>query len=220
MKRRLILCLIAVAMLSACEHTTYDEGDGQYSYMRADFALAHCAAKGELDYAVTDDGDSLLLSPHATASWTTKEDSVYRALLYYDIEGAPVVKPFAAVQVPVLSMRDKADVDTMFTDPVTLESAWLSRENRYLNLCLQLKTGVKEGIDARQIVGIVCDSVAKGEDGSEEWWLRLYHRQNGVPEYYSSKVYVSVPLTVGQGAKKVHLSVTDYTGEVERVFQY
>ena len=154
--------------------------------MRADFALAHCAVKGELDYAVTDDGDSLLLSPRATASWTSKADSVYRALLYYDIEGAPVVKPFVAVQVPVLSIRDKANVDTMFTDPVTLESAWLSRENRYLNLGLQLKTGVKEGIDARQMVGIVRDSVAKDEDGSEEWWLRLYHRQNGVRVFFFS----------------------------------
>ncbi len=220
MMRRLVPFLIAVAMLSACERTTYDEGDGRYSYMRADFALAHCAVKGELDYAVTDDGDSLLLSPHAAASWASKADSVYRALLYYDIEGTPVVKPFVAVQVPVLSIRDKANVDTMFTDPVTLESAWLSRENRYLNLGLQLKTGVREGIDARQMVGIVRDSVAKDEDGSEEWWLRLYHRQNGVPEYYSSKVYVSIPLTVGKGTKKVHLSVNDYTGEVERVFQY
>ncbi|MDD6437123.1 MAG: NigD-like C-terminal domain-containing protein [Prevotella sp.] len=218
--RRLSLLLLAMALLAACEHSTYDEGDGRYSYLKVDLALAHTVASGQMDYAVTDDGDSLLLSPYATAKWASKADTLYRTLLYYDVSGSQAVKPFSAAQVPVLSVRDRADVDTMFTDAVNFESAWVSRGGQYLNMGLLLKTGVKEGVDARQVIGIVRDSVGYDAQGDAVCYLTLYHRQNGVPEYYSSKVYVSVPLKGNLGARKIHLSVNSYTGKVDRVFQY
>ena len=79
---------LTTLLFAACTADNYDTGDGKYSYLRADFVEAHTVASGKIDYAITDDGDSVRLNPVVSASWATKRDSIYRALLYYNkVEG-------------------------------------------------------------------------------------------------------------------------------------
>ena len=47
--------------------------------------------------------------------------------------------------------------------------------------------------------------------------LRLYHDQGGVPEYYSSKKYISLICTELE-CDSVSISINSYQGETKRVF--
>src|SRR3712207_5179052 len=139
-RKHLYLLLFVLLSLAACTDDGYETGDGKYSLMRADFALAHAAATGEVDYAVTDDGDSLLLAPHMKAVWATKADSIYRCLLYYKVVDGKT-EPLAASAVPVLDVHEVEKGDVVFTDPVAFGSVWGGRNRRYLNLDVAVKTG-------------------------------------------------------------------------------
>ena len=52
-------------------------------------------------------------------------------------------------------------------DPVTFESAWVSKGHRYLNLGLVLKTGKTDDSTAVQSLGVVCDSVKQQSGGAK-----------------------------------------------------
>lgn len=201
--------------LAACTDDGYETGDGKYSLMRADFAMAHSAASGELDYAVTDDGDSLLLQPRAQAAWATTADSLYRCLLYYKVADGKV-EPIVTNAVPVLKVHQVGNDETVSTDPVTFGSAWVGRDGRYLNLDLAVKTGKVDQKDLLQMLGMVCDSTVTDTSGAQHVYLRLFHKQNGVPEYYSSQVYLSLPLGQYAAHTVLHLKVNSYRGMVEK----
>ena len=78
-KTLLAITVLALPLLTACTSETYTTGDGKYSNMRADFAEASTNASGELFCAVTDDGDSLVLSPRPQTEWAPTPDSLDRA---------------------------------------------------------------------------------------------------------------------------------------------
>lgn len=211
-----ILTLMACA-LASCTNDGYDSGDGKWSYYTADFSLVHTAEANVIDYAVTDEGDSLVLQPHATASWATTPDSLYRALLYYNKVDSGTTSAFAVRQIPVLV--PSASNDTLASDPLSLESAWVSTSGEYLNLSLLLKTGVADSIDNLQIVGVCLDTLSSQGQGSGHVYLELRHDQNGVPEYYTARQYVSIPLSDVPSGTTLHLSVTTYDGTIQRIFQ-
>ena len=201
-----ILALLMVLFL-LCETESYETGDGKYSYLRADFVEAHTSAEKEVDYAVNDDGETLVLTPHANASWATVADSLYRALLYYNREKDANV-PISMVRVSVLKARENVPSDSIKTDPVTFESSWMSANGKYLNLCFYVKTGKTDDEDAVQYIGLICDSVT-----STSVYLRLFHDQSTIPEYYSAHVYASVPITEDYKGKDLHLALQTYVGE-------
>ena len=73
---RLIVIIILNSQLSilncSCSKDTYDKGDGQYSYLRGDFAEALVGADKEIVSLITDEGETLpLLQPYA-AKWITR----------------------------------------------------------------------------------------------------------------------------------------------------
>ena len=74
--------LLLLLPLVSCTRDEYEKGDGEYSYMRADFAEAYSSDAGVLGSFVTDEGDSLVLSPRHDCSWASTPDSVYRTLMY------------------------------------------------------------------------------------------------------------------------------------------
>jgi len=57
------LCL---PLLLACSKNSYDDGDGRFSYLRADFVEAP-AQQHSITFAVTDAGDTLRFAPSFTA---------------------------------------------------------------------------------------------------------------------------------------------------------
>ena len=96
------------------------------------------------------------------------------------------------------------------------ESAWISKNRKYLNIGLAVKSGTTESQDEqlKQIVGILCDEVTIKGDGTKCYHLILTHNQNGVPEYYTNRAYVSMPLD-GVGANdEIELTINTYQGPV------
>jgi hypothetical protein len=221
-----VQCLLAIALLlAACTTETYDTGDGKYSMMRADFVETRTDGAGELFCAVTDDGDSLALSPKRTAKWAATPDSLYRALLYYNVPEAGIeVSAISLTSVPTPSVRMKDDVKEQQTDPVVFNSAWMSREGRYINLGLSVKTGVDEGVDEKQSIGLMCNEITTDSEGHRHYSLTLLHAQNGVPEYYSAELFLSIasyrlPVKPDKG-DTLTITINTCKGKTEKTFVY
>ena len=215
---------VLTALITACTTSDYDTGDGKLSYFRADFVDIYTNSKSYFVNAMTDDGDSLVFANPISAKWASTPDSAYRALLYYinKVENQP--QPRVAYSVLVPKLRPIKNVKTMYNDPVKMESAWRSKNGRYVNLCVGLVTGTNEGDDTKHAMGMVCDTLVVNDDGQKHLHLRLYHYRNGMPEYYTTKVYFSIPLKnnpyhLGTG-DSLSLSVNTYDGWVTKTFTY
>ena len=70
-----LLGVMAVVM-AACESSSYDSGDGHYSYMQAEMVDAYTTDKGVISRVVTDEGKALQLQPTITAKWAAKADTL------------------------------------------------------------------------------------------------------------------------------------------------
>lgn len=222
------MVMLALAV-SACSSDAYDTGDGSLSYMRADFVKAFADHDGKFTAAITDDDLSLTLQPAIAAGWSAP-DTVCRALLYYDAaqlsESAreAAVRPVAIGRVIMPKVIDRQAVAAgLPTDPVVMETAWRSKNRKYINLGLQLKTGTTDGDVAAQAIGWVYTGSTTLDGGAQRHSFMLAHSQNGVPQYYSTPLYVSLsldelPVKLGDG-DEIEVSVNTYKGVVSRTFQ-
>ena len=195
MRPKQLLPILAFS-LAACTTETYDSGDGKYSMMRADFVETRTNSAGELYCAVTDEGDSLVLSPKRTAKWAATPDSLYRALLYYNVPQTGIeVKTISLTSIPTPLVRMKEDVKEQQTDP-----------------------------DEKQTIGLMCDEITTDSEGHRHYSLTLLHAQNGVPEYYSAELFLSIadyrlPEKPAKG-DIITITINTYKGKTERSFQY
>lgn len=218
--RHLTTMLAALVVLAGCSADGYESGDGKYSYMRADFVEMHSDAGETVDYVVTDDVQKLVTNPPFTLSWITVPDSVYRALMYYNLtyneSGTACAKALSVVRVPVLNIVPLRQTDNVPADPVTFESAWLSAGGKYLNMCVLLKSGTSDDNGGVQTVGVVGERTEDLPDGGRCAVLRFMHDQGGVPEYYSVRKYLSIR-TADIGADAVRIRINTYSGETEKL---
>ncbi len=200
--------ILFVSVFWSCTNDNYDSGDGTYSYLRAEFAMTHIANDSTIDYAINDDDRRIDIKKSFKPRWTTTTDSLYRALLYYNdkSEGAEAVK---LTQVYVLTPVDTSKVEKLVFDPVNFESSWISPNENYLNFSFFVKTGKPDDEDAHHSIGILSDTT---DDGT--YVFTLYHDQGGVPEYYSTRVYASIPLTDEMRQKNLRLVINTYSGLV------
>ena len=209
----------------SCTTSTYDDGDGDLSYLRADFVEAHTAAPQQIDYAINDEGKTIRFSAPFSVKWTEKADTFYRALLYFN-QKPTRNEPISLQRVYVLLPTAADEVKNPKFDPVTFESAWLSRCQlptpntqhqspntqqgaTYLNLTFLLKTGQPDDEKARQSIGMM------SEERNDTLCLTLLHDQGTVPQYYSTRIYASIPIT---GTQPVKLIVNSYEGSVVRAY--
>lgn len=217
-----IIALVGLLFFStSCSNTSYEEGDSKLSYLRTDFADATTDSQGRLSAATTDDGVSLTFTRPMQTSWSNAADSLCRVLLNYNMyaNGADsnVVEPLAAKIVYTLQPAKPSVQTQAATDPVSLISAWKSKNGNYVNLRLGLKTGKASGDDQRQSIGLALDSTVTSY-GSTTYCLRFLHSQGGVPEYYTTDAYVSIPIKQMTTGSKVRLSLNTYNGWVTREF--
>lgn len=217
-----IIALVGLLFFStSCSNTSYEEGDSKLSYLRTDFADATTDSQGRLSAATTDDGVSLTFTRPMQTSWSNAADSLCRVLLNYNMyaNGADsnVVEPLAAKIVYTLQPAKPSVQTQAATDPVSLVSAWKSKNGNYVNLRLGLKTGKASSDDQRQSMGLALDSTVTS-DGSTTYCLRFLHSQGGVPEYYTTDAYVSIPIKQMTTGSKVRLSLNTYNGWVTREF--
>ena len=202
----------------SCTTTNYDDGDGELSYLRADFVEAHTAAPQQIDYAIDDEGKTIRFAAPFSVKWTEKADTFYRALLYFN-QKPTGNEPISLQRVYVLLPTAADEVKNPKFDPVTFESAWLSRCQLpspntqqgayYLNLTFLLKTGQPDDEKARQSIGMM------SEERNDTLCLTLLHDQGTVPQYYSTRIYASIPIT---GTQPVKLIVNSYEGSVVRAY--
>ena len=219
-------CLCAVlfgGVFASCETDNYETGDHAYSEARADFGLLYVGNSGQIASFMTDDGDSLLLETTVNYKWATKTDSAYRALVYYKKVGGKA-HFLSATSIPVPEIHAIWSLKDPKTDPVNVESMWMSGSRRYVNMSLLLLSGTTSSQNDKHTLGMMCDTLMQNADGHSHLHLRLYHAQNDVPEYYSSRVYMSIPLQKGpyrlDTGDTVSVAVNTYDGEVVRRFVY
>ncbi len=209
--------LAALAAFSACQSDSYDTGQGPYSLMQADFVEAHTSASGLVDRVETDDSQTFSLAQPQKTAWATVADTVYRALLYYEKTNDSVVRTVSVSQVPTLHPTALKPNETLRTDPVKFESMWIGANGKYLNLGLYLKNGSTQGDSLHHTVGMIRESETVSDDGKRTVNLRFFHNQGGVPEYYSTRYYMSVPCKTME-ADSVSVTINTYDGVVERRF--
>jgi hypothetical protein len=181
--------------------------------MRGDFAEAVVNSNMQVTEIVTDDGDALSLTTPYSPKWVTEADTIYRCMLYYNkVDSKAEVVSMG--QVPCATVKELADFKKpLVTDPVKFESSWMSKTGKYLNLSIQLKTGVSDDTTAVQSLAIVSDTLIAYPNNKRIRHLILHHDQGHVPEYYSTKVYLSIP-TKQIDADSVRISINSYDGLV------
>lgn len=222
--------LLPITFLTACTSESYETGDGKYSYLRADFGEIHTAKPQQVDYAVNDEGRRISFETAPTVKWAEKGDTLYRALLYYNDLPDKAARSISLQPVYVLAPKAAADVKDPRHDPVTFESAWLSTCQRtdlaiaadsvkreavthYLNIAFLVKTGQPDDEKARQTIGMMSE---QADDGKLR--LTLLHDQGAIPQYYSTRIYTSIPLTDSQLQRGISLCINTYDGELIRTF--
>ena len=222
------IVMAAVTMLllvTACHVGAYDTGDTQYSYLRTDFSEVYTNSEGAVNMAVTDDGDSLVLAPPLKTVWTTRPDTLYRALLYYNkgeadsaqfptASHALPVTGIGAVQVYVLRPQAGSAGVSGPGDAVGFQSCWMSASKRYVNVGLVLKSGQADQPDSKHILGLIRDSIVTDLQGHRTFFCRIYHLQNGVPAYYSTTVYASIPTSDFRTGDTLQLTIHARQGGV------
>ena len=209
----IVLTLSLLPTFISCTKDAYEKGEGKYSLMRGDFAEAIVNSSKQVTSIITDDGDEFILTAPYTAKWVSKADTTYRCMLYYNKVDSKA-EILSMGQVPCASITPLSQLDhRLVTDPVKFESTWMSKTGRYLNFSLLLKTGITDDTTAVQNLAIVSDTLITHPDNKRILNLILHHDQDNVPEYYSTKVYFSIP-TKRIDADSVRISINSYDGEV------
>jgi hypothetical protein len=208
---RYLLSLLTLVTITACTQDSYEKGEGAYSQMMAELADAHVNSDKRVDYVDTDEGERLVLSKSASASFITKADTTYRVSFYYK-KVDDKAEFLAMGRVSVLSPLSAKDIKDMKTDPVRIESMWVGKSKKYANLSLYLMTGTTDSDSLKQVLGCRRDALVTNIDGTRTLRLTLYHNQGGVPEYYSQRVYLSIPIQ-GMKADSIWFTVNTYEGQ-------
>lgn len=203
-----ILFILSILLVS-CDFTSYETGEGDLSYMRADYVDMKIE-QGRVVSIQTDD-DANLVVP-ASLTYSEKKDTLVRCLLYYKQgnDGQPIQLMGQKNVSWLIPLMWKGQENAQ-TDPLTLTAVWLSRNKRYLNMQLGIKVGSSEA-EASQSVVLRCDSVSTYNKGA--MWLTLCHDQGGMPEYYTREILLSVPANLLPDT--IYFSTNTYSGKTTR----
>ena len=215
---RLLPVFMVAVMLTACTTDNYDKGEGRYSLMQAELVELTIDGNKKATAFMLDDGTFFTLTPHATAKFIEKEDTVYRAILYFNQLSGSTAEAVSLGAVPTFRAVNHWRLQEQPEDPLGMESAWMSKSGKYLNLALLLKTGQADDNDGTQMIGLAQDTIRLNDDRTHTACFRLLHDQRGVPQYYTSRRYVSILLPDTIALDTIRLTITTNEGQQERVF--
>ncbi|MDY2633997.1 MAG: NigD-like C-terminal domain-containing protein [Prevotella sp.] len=213
------LLLPLMLLLSGCKTDDDYTGTGKFSMLTGDFVELRVDSHRYGVSAVTDDAKTLLFDHPVECSWAERGDTLYRALLYYDLTDTDGrVIPQSVSPVTVLTPQVLPFDRPLKADPVEFRSWWVSADRRYLNVYLGIKSGTDPALpeDTRQVIGLIYTDRHPVIDGSESLRLTLYHDQKGVPTYYTRPFYFSVPLKSRAEGDTIELSVETFSGKQVR----
>lgn len=212
MRHVFLFITTCAVLLTSCSH---DEAN--ISGMEAEMCTMPTRSGGIITYVVTDKNENLSFIQPATIAWAEKADTIYRALLYFRREGVNIV-PVAAEQVLLLRPKTRQEMKNVpkADDPLTFVSGWYAKNGKYLNLTVDIKTGTPEDNGSHNIA-MLCDTVKTSPTG-KRYCYRMLHERNGVPEYYSVRVYFSVPAEDINAGDTVDVTIPTYDGEVQKQY--
>ena len=218
--RRLMPFYLLTFLLFSCTNDSYEKGEGKYSLIQADFAeLTINSEKYGISF-LTDEGDEYRLNKPLTASWIETADTIYRTALYYNKVEDGKAEVHSIGIMPTLCPKEAKEFKKLPQDPLGLESTWLTRNGKYINLGLLMKNGRdnvgKEGIHS---LGLALDDVKENEDHTHTAYYRLLHDQGKAPEYYTNRYYVCILLPKENRPDSVCLTVKTYDGIVVKKFK-
>lgn len=212
----LIANVFAIFVITACSIDAYDKGEGEYSLMTAEMADIKVGSDKYVTILETDQNEQLKLAKPVKTKWIDKADTTYRALVYYkllsdgSVEAVSLKK--AGVLTPHQLKEEEGQQEEMKTDPIYVESVWVSKNKKYVNMRLRLLTGSSEDEKAVQTIGAIHDIENSTNDHEH---LVFYHDQGGQPEYYSTTAFVSIPLTEIH-ADTLTITVNTYSGRYSK----
>ncbi len=214
----LYMAILWLSLFMSCTTDSYDKGQGKYSLMQAELVDLSINSEKEATAFTLDDGSRFTLTPFATAKWIETADTTYRAVLYFNQLSETTAEPVSLGAVPTLRAVKHWQLKEQPEDPIGMESAWLSKNGKYLNLGLLLKTGQADGNDGTQEVALAQDTIRLNDDQTHTAVFRLLHDQCDVPQYYTSRRFVSILLPDTVQLDTIRLTIPTYEGMVERTF--
>ena len=216
MKKLFAFSLFAFLLFS-CETDSYEKGEGQYSQMRGDFAEVTVNSQKQGVSFLTDEGEEFTLTSPATSSWIQRPDTVYRAIVYFNKVASGMAEAVAMGQMGVLRPVEHWRFKEQPQDPLGVESVWLTRNGKYINMGLLLKNGRVEDSEGVHAMALCRDTVLLNPDQTRTAYYRLLHSQGDAPEYYTNRRYVSILLPQDR-PDSVRLSIRTYNGTLEKQF--
>ncbi|MBQ2209277.1 MAG: NigD-like protein [Prevotella sp.] len=211
------LIYAAILLLVACQTDSYDKGEGQYSLMQGDFADLIVNGQKQGVSFQTDEGDSYQLTTPLTAKWIATADTTYRSIIYYNKVADHQAEPLAVGTVVTLTPIEHWRFKEQPQDPLGFESAWLAKNGKYLNIGLLMKTGRIDDEELPHNIGLAQDTVIVNADNTKTAYYRLLHSQNGIPQYYTNRRYVSILLPKAL-PDTIHFQLETYEGTVKKTF--
>jgi hypothetical protein len=119
--------------------------------------------------------------------------------------------------VPTMIPKEHWRYEMPTQDPVALESAWLAKSKKYINLGLLLKSGYVDDVMGLHRIGIAQDTILVNADQTRTVYYRFLHSQDETPEYFTNRHYVSI-LVPQERPDTACVSIVTYTGTIERRF--
>lgn len=222
-----VIAALTIAITLSCNNEPYETGDGDLSYIHADYADITVINHRVTDI-ITDDDVHLTSATPLETSEDIPTDTLLRRLIHYNMPSASsTVDILKFTPVSIITPHDKAEIENMKTDPVKLTAIWLSRNHHYLNLRLGLMVGNNNGIATSQTLKVICDSTHTENEGAI--FLTLYHDQANTPEYYTEEVHLSIPLekiaiaySENSGMERqvdtISITANTYSGRITKIF--
>lgn len=223
------ILLLLLTTFAGCETESYESGEGEYSLMQADLCELQTDGEKRATLFTTDDGSRYTPTKVFTAKWLTTADSTYRAIIYYN--KVPTASPQAAATQTAAMQAEVLGISQVVTliphahwrfpqqpqDPIDLESAWIAKSGRYLNLALLMKTARIDDDEPPHTIGLAQDTLIAWPDGRSTVIYCLLHSQNDIPEYYTNRRYVSILLPDAL-PDTIRFRMQTHSGRLERVF--
>lgn len=179
------LCLL---LTGSCKEETY-----VYPDVITEFIDIQTDETGTITQLVADNGKHYRVQPREGLNGL-RADTLYRTVSIYQFLNAntsqaePEVMLYSSSSVispyPAKASEWK---DSIYTDPVDIQSIWLS--GNYLNLIAEIKRK-----DQAHAFHFIEDSIATDTQGIRTLYLRLYHNNNHDYEAFTDPTYLSVPL--------------------------
>lgn len=212
MMKRTALCLLATTILLGTACSDDEKPLPNIQTMLADMTPD---ANGQVSELTLDDGGVKTLAKPLNG---LKADSTYRIWAVYEVQTPTCVSLIGCT--PVLTAAPKVyAADKVHTDAVNVVSCWQGAS--YINLHI----GIKGTNTGKHYFGFNRGELTDNGNGTRTLHITLLHDQHGDPAYYTTEMYLSMPLKPLAGMLRpstdsVSVSVNTFRGVEHFAFIY